>query len=196
MTRGIVSTLQRRSLVLLVIVAGAGWVVPSALDAQVRRGRTEPPVPPWMPITVGVRGGWAQEQLGSAGTLGAEVHIPVVRDGRFEIVPSFDAIFHNLQTEYQYNLDALFVPGARRGGVFIGGGVAWRESLLGGVGQDVGRDTYFGFNIVLGGKNQVGPVQILLGIRWALLTGTPFDPSAVNLGLSLPLWGAQPGPPR
>lgn len=149
-----------------------------------------------MPITVGIRGGWEQEQIGSAGAFGAEVHIPVVRDGRFELVPSFDALFHNVQTEYQYNLDALFVPGRRRGGVFIGGGIAWRESLLAGAGQGVGRDTYFGYNIVLGGKNQLGPVQILLGLRWTLLSDSAFDPSSVNLGLSLPLWSARPTPPR
>ena len=80
--------------------------------------------------------------------------------------------------------------------VYIGGGVAWRESLLAGVGQDVGRDSYFGYNIAIGGKNQVGPVQIVLGIRWLLLMDTAFDPSSVNLGLSVPLWNARPGPQR
>jgi hypothetical protein len=149
-----------------------------------------------MPITIGVRGGWEQEQLGSAGTLGAEVHIPVVRDGRFEVVPSFDAVFLRAQTEYQYNVDILFVPGARQGGVFIGGGFAWRESLVASVGTDVGRQTYQGFNILLGGKNQLGPIQILLGLRWSLLTDTAYDPSALSLGLSLPLWSARPAPRR
>ena len=72
--------------------------------------------------------------------------------------------------------------------------MAWRESLLAGVGQDVGRDSYFGYNIAIGGKNQVGPVQIVLGIRWLLLTGSSFDPSSVNLGLSVPLWNARPQP--
>jgi hypothetical protein len=193
--RSTVPTLRRATLALLILLAGASSL-PADVDAQVRRGRVEPQEPPWMPITIGGRGGWEQEQLGSGGTIGAEVHIPVVRDGRFELVPSFDAIFLNVQDEYQYNLDALFVPGGRRGGVYIGGGVAWRESLLAGVGQDVGRANYFGYNIVVGGKNQIGPVQILLGLRWLLLTDTAFDPSAVNVGLSIPLWSSRATPQR
>jgi hypothetical protein len=185
----------RPGLFVLAIAAALCVYAPADADAQVRRGRTVAPPPPWMPVTVGVRGGWEQEQLASGATFGAEVHIPIVRDGAIEVVPSFDAIFlRGFATEYQYNLDAVFVPGRRRGGVFIGGGVGWRRSLIAGVGQEFGRQTYFGYNIVLGAKNQVGPLQILLGLKWALLTDTEYDPSAISLGIQFPLWRA--GPPR
>jgi hypothetical protein len=144
-----------------------------------------------MPITVGVRGGWEQEQRASGGTFGVEAHIPIRRDGAIEVVPSIDAIYlRRLSTEYQYNLDAVFVPGRRRGGVFIGGGVAWRQSVIAGFGADPGRRTYFGYNIVLGAKNQLGPIQFLLGLKWVLLSDTAYDPSSISISLQMPLWNS------
>ncbi len=184
----------RHTLLLATVLA---LTLPAVADAQVRRGRTEPPTPPWMPISVGVRGGWEQEQLASGGMLGAAVYIPVVRNGLFEVVPSFDALFLNIQTEYQYNVDVHFVPGRRRGGVYIGGGFALRESLVAaaGTGELIGVDDYWGFNLVLGGRNQVGPIQFVLGVRWSLLNDTAFDPNVLSLGLSYPLWGSTPRRP-
>ena len=190
------ATSRSSSALLLALVTVGTLLAPVTVEAQVRRGRNPPPTPPWAPITLGVRGGWEQEQIANGGMLGAEARIPVVRDGRFEVVPSFDAVFLNVQTEYQYNVDAVFVPGRRRGGVFFGGGVAWRESLVAGLASEGGKDTYFGYNIVLGGKGAFGPLQAQIGIRWSLLTDTSFDPSALMIGLSFPLWSAMPQPRR
>jgi len=159
-------------------------------DAQVRRGRQEPVLPPWAPISVGVRGGWEQERLSSDGMIGAEVRLPVIRDGRLEVVPSFDAVFLNPEREDQLNLDLFYVPGGRRGGAFVGGGLAWRYSIIAGIGQGVPRQRYFGYNVAIGGKQQVGPVHLMLTIRWTLLNDSEFDPNSAMVGVSLPLWGA------
>ena len=179
----------RRGLPLLALAALLSVSAPA--EGQVRRGRTEAPPPRWMPISVGVRGGWEQEQLASGATFGVEAHIPIRRDGALEVVPSIDAIYlRGFSTEYQYNLDAVFVPGRRRGGVFIGGGVGWRQSVIAGVGGEPGRRTYFGYNILLGAKNQLGPIQFLLGLKWVLLSDTAYDPSSISIGLQLPLWNS------
>jgi hypothetical protein len=179
---------------LLAAIAIAAIVLPTSVEGQVRRGRTPPPTPPWAPITIGARGGWEQEQLANGGTLGAEIRIPVIRDGRFELVPSFDAIFVNPATEYQYNIDAAFVPAGRRGGVFVGGGVAWRESFIASVGTPSGRGTYFGYNLLLGGKTPLGPILAQVMVRFTLLSDTQFDPTSLTFGVSYPLWSSLPTP--
>jgi hypothetical protein len=177
----------------LILTAAAALFLGTAdANAQVRRGRQQPEAPPWAPISVGVRGGWEQERLASDGMLGAEVRLPVLRDGRVEVVPSFDAIFLNPEREDQVNLDVFYVPGGRGGGVFIGGGFAWRQSVIAGIGQGVSRQRYTGFNIALGGKQPVGPVHLMLTVRWTLLNDTEFDPNSVAIGVSLPLWSAGP----
>ena len=182
--------ITRRATAALVLVVAASASLPAAADAQVRRGRQQPQVPPWSPITIGVRAGYEQERLASDAMLGAEIRIPVVRDGRVELVPSFDAVFLNPEREDQVNLDVFYLPAGRRGGVFIGAGVAWRESVIAGIGQGLSRERYFGYNIALGGKQPVGPVQIQITVRWTLLNDSEFDPNSAMIGVSLPLWSA------
>jgi len=189
------SALPFRRTLVLPVFATAVLAAGADVDAQVRRGRTEPQAPPWAPVTAGVRGGWEQEQLASGGMLGAEVRIPLIRDGRVELVPSYDAAFLNPQREDQYNVELFFVPGGRRGGVFIGGGFAWRQSVVASFGEEVTtRDQYFGYNITVGGKQPIGLVHLLITIRWTLLNDTAFDPSAATFGLSLPIFGGGPPP--
>ena len=181
-------TLPTSRLIVLAALAAAAVGAVDA-DAQVRRGRQQPVLPPWAPISVGVRFGWEQERLESGGDIGAEIRIPVVRDGRFELVPSFDAIFLNPEREHQFDLEVFSGPGGPRGGVFVGGGVAWRQSVLAGIVDGLSRDRYFGYNLTLGGKQPIGRVLINLTIRWTLLEDTEFDPNAALIGISLPLWG-------
>jgi hypothetical protein len=166
----------------LVVVA---VLMPADGSAQVRRGRAlEPEAPPWAPIAIGVRFGYDQEVRTQI--LGGGLRIPIVRNGVLEFNPNADIVFVNGPNEHSYNLDLAYVPGGARGGLVLAGGVGWRESSFG-LGE-----TFFGYNLGLGGKSNLGPVQIEALIRWAFLQGTEFQPNTVSLGLNYPLWRARP----
>lgn len=165
-------------------------VVPATLDAQVRRGRQAEQAPPWAPIAIGAKVGWDSRANGEV--LGAHVRIPVLRSGVLELFPSAEAIFLPGTKEYQYNIDAAWVPGGVRGGVFAGGGLGWRDSVIGaGVGDP--RETFFGFNAFGGGKTNLGPIQVEFILRWTFLNDTAYQPNSAALGINLPLWRVAPG---
>lgn len=169
-------------------------ILASSADAQVRRGRAQPVTPGWAPIAVGFRAGWEQDRVANGSMLGGELRIPVIRSGKVEIVPSADMIWLQNTKEYQYNADLLFVPGGPRGGVFLGGGVGWRDSLYGAVTAGESRRTYMGYNLVIGGRTAIGPVQLAATLRWIFLSGTEYSPNALTLGLDYPLWRVAPAP--
>ena len=160
---------------------------PPDAEGQVRRGRSQlDPVRPWAPIAVGVRFGYDQTARGELG--GVSLRIPIVRSGIVEFNPSADLIFLSGPDQYAYNLDLAFVPGGTAGGLVLGAGVGWRDATLGPV-----RTTFFGYNLSVGGKTSLGPVQIEALIRWSLLNGTDFDPNTVTLGVNY-LLGSVPRP--
>lgn len=173
-------------------VLAALVVLASSADAQVRRGRAQPETPRWAPLALGVRFGWEQDRIANGSMVGGELRIPVLRSGQVEIVPSADIIWLQNTREYQYNADVLFVPQGPRGGVFLGGGLGWRDSLYGAVTAGEPRRTYLGYNLVIGGRTAIGPVQLAATLRWIFLDGSEFSPNALTLGLSYPLWRATP----
>jgi hypothetical protein len=156
------------------------------VDAQVRRGRAlEPGPPPWAPTAIGIRAGYDQTARGEI--FGGGLRVPILRNGLFEFAPSADIIFMNGPNEYMYSLDVAYVPGGVGGGLVIQGGVGWRDSTIGG---GVG-ETYFGYNFGIGGKTNLGPVQLEAMIRWAFLNGTTYDPNVVTLGGNYVLFQTQ-----
>jgi len=164
--------------------------LPGTLDAQVRRGRQAEEAPPWAPIAIGVKVGYDSSTNGEV--LGAQVRIPVVRAGTIELYPNLEIAWPPAGgKEYQYNIDAAWVPGGVRGGVFAGGGVGWRDSLIG---TDLGnpRQTLIGFNAFGGGKTSIGPVQVELVLRWTFLKDTQYQPNSAGIGVNLPLWNVAP----
>ena len=181
-------TVSHRTHRLFIALAALLVTAPAALDAQVRRGRqaAEDDAPPWAPIAVGVKAGWDSQANGEI--LGAHLHIPVVRSGSIELYPSAEMTFLLQGKEYQYNLDAAWVPGGARGGVFGGGGVGWRRTAIEVTPGDP-LETFIGLNAFGGGKTAIGPLQIEFLIRWTFLQDTQYRPNSASIGLNLPLWG-------
>lgn len=181
-----VSHTTRRLFITLALLL---FIVPSGLDAQVRRGRQAEEAPRWAPIAIGAKVGWDSRANGEL--LGGHLRIPVIRSGTVELYPSVEAIFLPGAREYQYNLDAAWVPGGARGGVFAGGGLGWRDSVIG---TDLGdpRQTFFGFNAFGGGKTNLGRVQVEFVLRWTFLNDTEYQPNSAAIGLNLPLWRVGP----
>lgn len=179
----------RAAATLLLFALGLVFL-PSLADAQVRRGRTAQEGPPWAPVTIGARFGW--DQAASGEVLGAQIRIPVVRSGAVEVVPNAEMIFLTGTKEYQYNLEAAYVSGGARGGIFVGGGIGWRDSVFGALDLDDPRDTYFGWIAAVGAKGGLGVLQFELALRWAFLNDTDYRPNSATLGLNYPLWRVTP----
>lgn len=172
---------------LLFTVASAMLLTATSVDAQVRRGRAPAPeAPPWAPVAIGARAGYDQTARGQL--VGAHVRIPVLRNGQLELNPNVERIFLRGDDETAYNLDVSYVPGGVRGGLTLGVGVGWRDTVIG-----FGETTrFFGYNVVVAGKTYVGPVQLEAAIRWALLRDTTYDPNSVSLGVNYVLWDPRP----
>ena len=164
-----------------------GLLTPCALEAQVRRGRAvDPDRPPWMPISIGPRAGYDERARGMV--LGAQIHLPILRNGLVELVPTADVVFPNNAREYQYNLELVYVSGGRTGGLYGGGGVGYRDTVLNGTPADP-RNTIFGYSLVLGVRSGIADLfQTQLELRWIFLEDTNVRPVPVTLGINFPLW--------
>ena len=140
----------------------------------------------WAPASVGVRLGYDQAARGEV--IGAQLRIPVIPDGRVELMPGGDITFLTGLRDYGFNLDALFVSGGRRGGVYGGGGLALRNSLFTDEpGAD--RETKAGFGLVAGVKGGgPGPFGTQVEFRWIFLPDDDYDPRTISLGVNFPLW--------
>jgi len=160
-------------------------LTPAPADAQVRRGRAVQTGPTWAPVSIGIRFGWDQGSNGEV--VGAQLRIPLLRSGQLEFVPGAAAVFPNQGRESQYNLEAHYVPGGVRGGVFLGGGVGWRNTVFGGTPEQP-RQTFFGWNLVAGGKTLIGSIQLEAQLRWVFLRNTQYRPNAASLGINIPFW--------
>lgn len=175
--------------VVAVLVAALALLASSAA-AQVRRGRAQPVAPRWAPVALGVRAGWQQDPNANGSVLGGELRIPLLRSGIVELVPSADMVWLPNTRDSQYNVDVLFVPQGPQGGVFLGGGVGWRDSPYGASISSDARETYFGYNLVIGGRTALGPLQLTAALRWTFLRGSEYSPNTLTLGLSYPFWRA------
>lgn len=141
----------------------------------------------WPAPAIGVRVGFDQSASGEV--IGAQLRVPVLPSGRLELVPNADITFLNDLKEYGFNVDAVFVSGGRRGGLYVGGGLAMRNSIftaeIGGA-----RETEVGFGAVVGLKGG-GPAGLVTQVefRWSFLPDVDYDPRAITVGLNFPLWG-------
>lgn len=174
---------------LLVLLALGAIIGPDAA-AQVRRGRTQPTAPPWSPISIGVRFGWDQVAVGEV--LGAQLRIPVVRSGVVEIMPHAELVWPRRSRDEQVGVEVAFVPGGVRRGVFLAGGVAWRETSLGAQTAGGPRDSFFGYSLALGGMARLGRLEVEAALRWVFLNDSNYSPNAATVGVSFPFWRARP----
>ena len=168
-----------------------GLVTPIGLEAQVRRGRAvDPDRLPWTPISIGPRAGYDEKARGAV--LGAQIHLPLLRNGLVELVPTADIIFVTNAQEYQYNLELVFVTAGRRGGLYGGGGVGYRDTVLGGTPADP-RSNIFGYSLVLGVRSGTAArFQTQVEVRWIYLEDTTVRPFPVTFGINFPLWRNSP----
>ena len=140
----------------------------------------------WAPAAAGVRFGYDQAARGEV--IGAQLRIPVLPDGRVEVMPGADITFLTGLRDYGFNLDALYVSGGRRGGIYAGGGLALRNSLFTDEpGAD--RETKTGVGAVVGVKGGgPGPFGTQVEFRWVFLPNDDYDPRTISLGVNFPLW--------
>ena len=101
---------------------------PLASEGQVT-GPGEPTAAPWASITVGAKAGY--DNNANAELLGAQLRLPLLRRGSLELMPSADVTFVTGLREYQYSVEALYNLGGPRGGVYFGGGLAFRNTIYG-----------------------------------------------------------------
>jgi hypothetical protein len=174
----------------LVVAALAVLFAPTTVEAQLRRGRQNQATAAWAPVSVGVRFGYDQNSNGEV--VGAHAHIPVLRSGRVELAPSADMTFVQGAKDYQYGLDVAVVSGGRAGGLYLGGGIGYRDTVATSGGSGA-RSTLFGYSVLAGGRTGTDSLfQILFELRWIFLqdTGTiRYRPVPITLGIAFPLWG-------
>lgn len=155
-------------------------------EAQ-RRGRQNRPQPtaPRPPVTVGVHAGYDDSSNGSV--LGGQIRVPLTADGRFEIMPSGNVTFLSGLREYQFNLDGVWVTGGRRGGLYVAGGLAARNTVFDGADEE----TKVGWGAAVGLKTR-GRVGVQIEVR-EIRVDDRLQPRLLTFGLNLALGGA--GPP-
>jgi len=169
------------------IITGLALLLPTPADAQ-RRGRQDEVKLPWPQILAGIHVGYDDKSNGTV--LGVQARLPLLRNGKLEFMPNTDLTFVRGLREREYNLEAVFVPGGRRGGPYAGGGLAWRNSIFTS-GPGSSRETVRGFSVLVGLKS--GTVAELFGsqieLRWIFLDDVLFDPQTVTFGINFPLTG-------
>lgn len=136
-------------------------------------------------VTAGVRAGYDYNSTGSV--VGAQIRIPVLPSGFLELVPNGDVTFLTGLKEYQGGVDAVLVSGGRRGGLYAGGGIAWRNTIY----EGPGRETRTAPTLVVGARSGTlfgGPFGTQIEMRWSFPEGD-FKPRALTLGVNFPLWG-------
>jgi hypothetical protein len=134
-----------------------------------------------------VGGHFGYDDNSSGEVVGAQIRIPIVRSARFELMPSGDITFLPGLKEYQFNADAVFVTGGRRGGLYAGGGLAVRNTLFPG---GVGRQTATGWGWVAGIRSSPGSrIGIQLEAR-QIHVDESLKPRLLTFGVNFPLWSS------
>jgi hypothetical protein len=169
----------------ILLAAAFSLLAFGSLEAQVRRGRTEPTLPRWAPTAVGVRVGYDEQARGEV--LGVQFRVPIARNGVLEFVPNAEMVWVTGNKEYQYNLELAVVPGGLNGGLIFGGGAGWRDTVIGSAAEDA-RNTIFGWVLSVGGKTGLGPIQIEALLKWTWLADTDYRPASATLGVNYPFW--------
>lgn len=177
-----------RTLLIVALLTGGGV---AAVDAQVRRGRAAETGPVWAPVAIGARFGWDQRANGQV--LGAQLRVPVIRSGIVEVVPNIEMTFLRGTNEYQYSMEAALLPGGAGGGVLVGGGVGWREAVLGSLDLDEPRTRHFGYIATVGARGGSGRLQFELALRWTFLRDTEYRPNSATIGVNYAFWSVLRG---
>jgi len=165
---------------MLVVVALAS--LPGVGSGQARRPPTA--AGGWPPIEVGVHGGYDYTSTGSV--LGAHMRVPLHPSGYVELAPNGDVVFLPRLKEYMAGADLVIVSGGRRGGIYAGGGLTWRNALYEGE-----RTTRRVPTIVVGARAPAlfgSPVSTQVEVRW-IRVDAPVKPKLLALGINVPLWG-------
>jgi hypothetical protein len=139
----------------------------------------------WTPVTVGIRFG--QDRTTSS-VLGAQLRIPVIRQGYVELVPNGDITFRRGLKEYQYGLEAAYISGGRHGGLMLAGGPVARNGIFD---ESLGRETRTGWDVAAGLKTMPGrgiPFGIQVQERW-IFVRSAVKPRVLSFGVNFPLWG-------
>jgi hypothetical protein len=119
--------------------------------------------------------------------LGAHIRIPLHPSGYVELAPNGDVTFLPRLKEYMGGVDLVGVSGGRRGGLYAGGGLAWRNTLY----ADGARATKRVPTIVAGARSPAlfgAPFGTQIEVRW-IRVDTPAKPKLLTFGINLPLWG-------
>lgn len=180
----------RRSSRILMVAALLTALAAIPGEAQ-RRGRAQraPQAPPWPSPSVGVHAGY--DDASNAWLLGGQIRWPVTRSARFEVMPSGSITFLTGLEDRQFNLDAVYVPGGLRGGLYVAGGLAVRNTIFPG---EPRRQTKTGAGLAVGFRSPAGtrvgtqvefrqifvdpdlkPRTLTIGVNFALRRGPGFD---------------------
>ena len=165
---------------------------PLASEGQ-RTGPRQPAAAPWPSITIGAKAGY--DNNANAELLGAQLRVPLLRNGSLELMPSADVTFVTGLREYQYSVEALYILGGPRGGPYVGGGLAFRNTIYGRE-ASIPRETRRGYSIIVGSKfGAQTNFGVQLEVRWVFISEavsdevSPVDPQVVTLGINIPLTG-------
>lgn len=179
---------MRRVLGVLLVLATTTAARSPGAGAQFRQPGEQPTAgSAWPAVSVGPRIGYDQ---GSGGEMvGLHVHVPVIRSAHVELMPSADVTFLTALREYQLNVEAAYVTGGRSGGLYVGGGIAFRNSIYGSD-PSAPRSTEQGYTVVVGVRaTGSAPFGVQLEARWTFLDVDVRDPRSIGLGVNFPLWG-------
>ena len=160
---------------------------PNVVNGQ-RRGEEETSSQRWSPVSIGLYVGYDNQPSGEVA--GAQMRIPVLPSGTVELLSGGNITFLNQLKEYQFNLEAVYNTGTTAGGLYLGGGLAWRNTMFGSE-LTAGRRTVRGYSIV-GGLKAGGiagtPFSPQLEVRWTFLKETALNPRVISLGVNVALW--------
>ena len=172
----------RRPRAVPLLLALALATLPAALAGQARRAPGGGSG--WTPIAAGVHGGY--DYTSQSYLLGAQLRIPLHPSGYLQVVPNGDIVFQPRTKDYLAGANLVAVSGGRRGGIYAGGGLTWRNAL-----REGGRSTKRSPAIVVGVLSPTlfgAPFSTQLEVRW-IREDTPLKPKLLSFGVNFPLWG-------
>ena len=165
----------------LATAAFAG-LAPASLGAQLRPEERSG----WPPVEIGVRVGY--DNIQRQEVLGALLRIPVLPNRSLELLPNADVTFLRGLKEYQLNAEAVYLLAAEDGGIYAGGGIGFRSTI---VPSDpaAGRQTLTTWSIVVGIKlMNLERVNPMLEFRRIFVRELVVDPQLLSLGVTFELW--------
>jgi len=161
-------------------------LVPRAAQGQFRAGANAADTTGWAPAALGVHVGFDNAQ--SEPVVGARLHIPVLPSGAVELLPNVDVTFFPHYEEYQANFELVYVSAGRRGGIYAGGGVGFRNGPFS-PDPDAPRRNERTLSLMAGVRlGGLGRIRPEVETRWIFQDELVRDPRLVVIGVSLALW--------